>query len=203
MSLNTNGLMVAMPVVYITNRMAIFGRWKVKVESSELRKLVNQATYRYRTSSAQVLSQRIVMSLVPIAEQITLSSGVKVQMGNPHYATLAASFTSFMALIDPQRRGKRSIVETELARKDLVLAQLTHGVPPKMATMRLNRQSRLSLPSLTFVIIKHSHRVLLRQKNATFHHLLRCLTLCLHLSININGNRTRFKGDVKSSLWEK
>src|SRR5436305_2582881 len=107
MSLNTNGLMIAMPVVYITNRMAIFGRWKVKVESSEPRKLANQATYRYRTSSAQVLSQRIVMSLAPIVEQITLSSGVKVQMGNPHYATLAVSSTSFTALIDHQRKGRR------------------------------------------------------------------------------------------------
>src|ERR1700726_4319781 len=133
------------------------------------------------------------MSLALIAEQITLFSGVKVRMGNLPYATLAVSSTSFTALIDHQRRGRRFIVEIEQARNDSVLALRTHGVQLKTATMRLNPQSRLSLQSLPFVIITHSHRVILRQKTATFNHILRCPTLCLHLSININGSRTRFK----------
>jgi hypothetical protein len=100
--------------------MDISAHWRVKVESSELKRLARQATYMSPTNSVQVPLLQIGMSPAPIAEQTTLYSGAKVQMDNLPYVIHAVSSTSSMGRIDHQKRGKRSIAETELARNDSV-----------------------------------------------------------------------------------
>jgi hypothetical protein len=115
-SLLTRILTIATHVDYTTNLMVISALWRVKAELFEPRNLVKQAIHMYPSRSVRVPLPPTATSLAPIAEQTTLCFGARVQMVNLRYVTHAASTTSSTARTAHQRRGRRFIAGTELAK---------------------------------------------------------------------------------------